>query len=296
MAYMHQASSFRKTQLRYRVNAMADNSRHSTTHHPGAQKRGGVAVILLLLKCIQEKQHFGLRQEVEKIGVTARSKIPLSLSGNLGLYASMLLTSFLTFFPFHLPLLFLKTAVQPSLLSPLLLSPWLRLLYSTHPLTPTLSISSSSISALMDLLSMFIHLMSVPHSWKTHIFCCLETMWCSSLVANLLLFCLVSCGFRWRLCSWVDPRLCSSNLSWMDTIPLLRLTFFVRVILRPCLWLHWPQWPGQHLPSNKWKRCANAWKEASPRHGLAIGLRAATISLSQITDTLNSSLPAVQLN
>lgn len=49
--------------------------RHSTSHHPGAEERGRLAVIPLLLKHIEEKQHTGIRQEEEEISMTAGSNL-----------------------------------------------------------------------------------------------------------------------------------------------------------------------------------------------------------------------------
>lgn len=61
------------------MEGVADSSRHSTPHHPGAEERGGLVVIPLLLKHIVEKQHAGPWQEDEKISMTAGSNHPLTI-------------------------------------------------------------------------------------------------------------------------------------------------------------------------------------------------------------------------
>lgn len=88
---------------------MADSGRHSTLHHPGAAERGGLAVIPLLLKHIEEKQHAGLWQEEEKISMTAGSDLPLAIWKLAPLSFHLFFSSFLPIFPLlHPHLLWLK--------------------------------------------------------------------------------------------------------------------------------------------------------------------------------------------
>lgn len=57
----------------------ASDSRHSKPHDPGAEESGGLAVIPLLLKHIEEKQYVSLWQEEEIISMTAGSNLPLTI-------------------------------------------------------------------------------------------------------------------------------------------------------------------------------------------------------------------------
>lgn len=175
---------------------MADSYRHSTPHHLGAEKRGGLAVIPLLLKHIEEKHHAGLWQEEEQNHHDGWSQPPshyLEASASqlpwmhhlfLSALSFLFPPSFLFIFPLHLHLLLFKQ------LSSHRYSTHSFNLYSfvlpAHPLTPTLSISWSSVSSLAP--SILIHLMWTPHNCTTHRFCRVETLWfCSSLIAYLVL-------------------------------------------------------------------------------------------------------------
>lgn len=79
----------------------AADSRHSKPHHPGAEERGGLVVIPLLLKHIEEKQHVGLWQEEEIISMTAGSNLPLTIWKlvPLSFHESFFFSSFLPSFP-----------------------------------------------------------------------------------------------------------------------------------------------------------------------------------------------------
>lgn len=83
----------------------AHSSRHSIPRHPGSKlgRGGGVEIILLLLKHIEEKQHIGLWQEEEKISMTAGSNAPLTIwkLGPLSFHESFFF--FFNFLSSHLP-------------------------------------------------------------------------------------------------------------------------------------------------------------------------------------------------
>lgn len=167
------------------------------TTPPRGRGGGGVAVILLLLKHVEEKQHIVLLQREEKIRMMVGSNTPPT-NWKLGPLSFNQHFIFFYFLSSHLPFPPPTTVAQNS--CPAITTqptpPFLRLSYPAHPLTPTLSISSSYISALMVLLSTFIHLKWIPHSCKTHIFGCLETVMPLFHGLSCLMFCLVPCGFR----------------------------------------------------------------------------------------------------
>lgn len=166
------------------------------TTPPRGRGGGGVAVILLLLKHVEEKQHIGLLQREEKIRMMIRSNTPPT---NWKLGPLSFNQHFIFLFPFFPSSLSTShyccsnscpaITTQPT-------PPFLRLSYPAHPLTPTLSISSSYISALMVLLSTFIHLKWIPHSCEIHVFGCLETVMPLFHCLSCLMFCLVPCGFK----------------------------------------------------------------------------------------------------
>lgn len=59
------------------VERVADSSRHSTSQNPGAEERGGLAVIPILLNILRKKQHthIGTWKQEEKISMTVRSSV-----------------------------------------------------------------------------------------------------------------------------------------------------------------------------------------------------------------------------
>lgn len=201
----------------YRLNTMADisihSSRHSTPHHPGGGGGGGVAVILLLLKHVEEEQHVVLLQKEEKIRMMVGSNTPPTnwklgpLSFNQHL---IFFISFLPIFPFHLPLLLLKTAVQPSLLNlllpsficpipPVLSPPLYQSRLPTFPLSWSYYLHSSTSSESLTVAREYFAV------WK---------LWCPSFMVYLVLrfaWCPVDLGKGW-VCSWVDPRQYRANL------------------------------------------------------------------------------------
>lgn len=84
---------------------VADSSTQQQTFHNtpprGTGRRGELAVILLLLKHIEEKQHIGLWQEEQKISMTAGSNTPLTIwkLGPLSFHERFFFFFKLPFFP-----------------------------------------------------------------------------------------------------------------------------------------------------------------------------------------------------
>lgn len=99
-------------------------------------------------------------------------------------------------------------------------------------------------SSLMALLSIFTHLMWAPHNCMTHRFCYVENLTdCSSLID-----CSTSLGCI-GMFSWVDLRLYSYSLL-NGKYSITELYSIAWLILQPCLWQHWPRWPGHRLHRN----------------------------------------------